>query len=161
MSANPKAAEIDWHVDDDTESDGSDDTESDGSDGNKSDHKHEEDKREREYHHNPHKKNSNNYGGGRGGANKGKQSYFNRGDPNSNYEQFYKNDPDFFVKVMKKEEPPHELSVKITKDRQGGKDYSQTDFLDVLKSFGVEDAEISFTNQGGLRANITINSSDE
>lgn len=161
MTTNAKAADIDWHVDDDTESEGSDDSSTE-SEGNKSDNKHEENKHQNNYHHqNEYHKHSDNYGGGRDRGNKGKGTFYNRGDPNSNYEQFYKNDPDFFVKVIKKESPPHELSVKITKDRDSSKNYSQAEFLEILSAFGVQEAEISFTNQGGLRANIVIDSSDE
>jgi hypothetical protein len=160
MTSNTKTADIDWHVDDDTESEGSDDSSSD-SEGNKSDNKHEENKHERQYNQNSYHNQSDNYGGGRGGANKGKNTFYNKGDPNSNYEQFYRNDPDFFVRVINKESPPHELSVKIAKERNSTKNYSQDEFLEILSAFGVEDAEISFTNQGGLRANIVINSSEE
>jgi len=36
-------------------------------------------------------------------------------NPNSNLELYYKNDPDFFMRVIKLEAPPHELRIRLKK----------------------------------------------
>ena len=164
MSDKAKEDNVNWHELDDTESD--DDSEvSSESDGGKSDKEEEEKGDHRKHHghhhgHHHHKDRNRNYNNDRGGYNKGYNNY-NKRNPNSNYEKYYKNDPDFFVRVIKQVEAPHELCVKITKDRGNHKEYSQDDFSKILAGFGVENPDISFTKYGDLRATIEIDDSDQ
>jgi hypothetical protein len=160
MTTKP-TADVDWHALDESDSDSSDS--SSESEDNKSDHN-EEQKVQKEFEQiKQQKQYSQNYGDRKGGyANRKQQSgFYGQATPGSNYDQFYKNDPDFFVKVMRKEEPPHELSIKINKKFPDAEDLSQDDFKHILSDFGVEDASISFTNNGGLRASVNIGDTEE
>ena len=154
-------ADVDWHALDESDSDSSDS--STESEDNKSDHN-EEHKVQKEFEqHKQQKQHSQNYGDRKGGYGNRKQqsNFYGQATPGSNYDKYYRNDPDFFVKVMRKEEPPHELSIKITKKFQDAEDLSQDDFRQILSDFGVEEAHISFTNNGGLRASVNIGDSEE
>ena len=88
------------------------------------------------------------YGNDRQGYNGRPNQNFQRGDPNGNYEMFYKNDPNFFVTVIKQEKGPHELSVKISKserryrqdhDPRKAPDLSINDIKTIVEEFGVKD----------------------
>lgn len=163
MSAEVKDDNVDWHeVDDDTDSDDDSETSSD-SDAEKSDGKDGEKVQEEIKSYSGYKDNNRNYKNNRSGYDRGRGNHYNKGNPDSNYEKFYKNDPDFFVKVMKREAPPHELCVKIQKDhnRSRAKDLSQKELEEILAGFGVEEPEIMFMNQGGFRIRIVIQSSEE
>ena len=109
MSTQENKDHLDWHAVDDTDSDDDSDssTESEDSHGN---HEEEEKKVDEQLkaHYQP-KESQGGYKHNRDGGYKPRNNNFNEGNPNSNYNLYYRNDPDFFVKVIKQVEPPHEL----------------------------------------------------
>lgn len=81
---------------------------------------------------------------------------------------YYKNDPNFFVGVIKQEEGPHELTVKISESRGGYYDHSYQssdlsidDINKILSEFGVEETDINFGRNGDIRVNVTIANSED
>lgn len=174
---------IDWHALDETDSEDDSDSSSD-SEGLKSD-KEEEESKGRHHHHHHHNNYRDRYDNRSGYNNRDrynkrdgynnrsgynnrdgyKQNYntgFQQGDPNSNYAQYYRNDPDFFVKVMEKEDPPHQLCVKVSKRRdENPKDLSIEDLTKVLEEFGVTNPDITVNKYGDFRATIEIQTSEE
>ena len=103
---DPKAKDVDWDEYDDLDSD-EDHNSSSSSSSDSGEEGNEEEKHHHHHHHHSHsghKRHTQRQYEDKRGPKKNFQ-----GDPNSNYYLYYRNDPDFFVKVMKQEEPPHEL----------------------------------------------------
>jgi hypothetical protein len=101
---DPKAKDVNWDEYDDIDSD-DDHNSSSSSSSDSGDEGKEEEKHHRNHH-------------GHSGHNRQTKNQYEDyraprknfvGDPNSNYNLYYRNDPDFFVKVIQKEDPPHEL----------------------------------------------------
>lgn len=160
--ATENKPDVDWDALDDTESDDDNESGSDSESGESNGANNEEEKKiEREYEDvRKHKGQSHHkYDDYRGP--KPRQQNLSQGDPNGNYEQFYKNDPDFFVGVIKKESAPHEFSIKLTKDGQYAPDFSKSDIRDLMAEFDVSDPEILIAYSDSIRVNFFINDSEQ
>lgn len=65
-----------------------------------------------------------------------------KGDPEGNYEQFYKNDDEFLFSVIQKEEAPHEFRGLLFHDEKGPKlniDHIKTE---ILTSYEIKEFDI-------------------
>lgn len=112
MSTDIPTTPVNWDDLEDTDSDDSEDTESDKASNDSKDNPEEEEKHIRYG-----QKGRQPYGDNRGY--KSGHGGFNQADPKGNYYQYYRNDPNFFVTVIKQEEPPHELCVKVFSKYKG------------------------------------------
>ena len=169
MSKDPKG-EVNWDDLDDTSSEDDGDESGSGSESNEEEHHpHEESKKHEHHHGGKHghhyeekqgnwKHSHNKYGDDRRG--KQNRNYNNR-NPEGNFEKYYRNDPDFFVKVIKLESPPHELWIKLRKRDYNTPDLSKNDIFERLKPFGVEDLEYIALAEDVQKVTAFINSDSE
>lgn len=154
--SDPKTKDVNWDEFDDLDSD--DDNNSSSSSSSDSGDEGKEEEKHHHHHHHGHSANKK-YSENRYENNRGPKKNF-QGNPNSNYSLYYRNDPDFFVKVIKKEDPPHELCVKIRKKDINFPDKSKKDISDLLAEFGCPDAKIMFFDDG-FKIDIIVDDSDE
>ena len=151
---------FDWHnlEDTDSEDDGDSGSGDDSHDSGKE--KHEENKKEEEYFEEIQNKGKYSHGK-QGGMYKSKSHQYNKHNEQSNFELYYKNDPDFFVKVIKLEEPPHELGIKFRKTKPNIPDLTKAEVTTKLKKFGVEEIELAYNSQKALKISAFIRSDSE
>lgn len=86
---------------------------------------------------------------------------YNQGDPNGNYELYYKNDPDFFVKVIKQEQPPHEIRVKAKRMERNAIDYSFGEIKKIMAKYGAEECDVEVVSSTLYVITIIIGSDSE
>lgn len=160
MSQDIKA-DVNWDDLDDTSSEEAENdsgSESNGSDHNEKEikskprHDYHQDKRDH-WEHSEHK-----YGDHK--RSKQNRNYNDR-NPNSNLELYYRNDPDFFVKVIKQEAPPHELRIRLKKKDFNSPDLSKKDVSERLKTFGIEKFEYTVLSDIILKITIFLNDDSE
>lgn len=154
MSAQPDT-NFNW---DDDDIDSEEDSSESGSDSEENEKNEEEDKKiETQYEHA--KQRHGKYGDQRGPRNQGKG--FSEGNPNSNYAMYYRNDPDFFVKVIRKVDPPHEIRIKMARGTDKyGPELSKSELSEVLQKFSIESPEIDRMGMDFI-VNISIDDSKQ
>lgn len=168
MSNKDQKHPVDWDAMDDDDSDDSDESDSDkNSTGSHEEHKYarkpqegyeEEEHHEHHGHHGHHghhhkREYRDNYGG------KKEYKQFKQPDPNGNYALYYRNDPDFVVKVIKNEPVPHEIVIKST-PLDHAQALSILDIKKTLAKWGVDECDVFITNSG-YKITIVIATSSE
>ena len=152
---------VNWHDLEDTSSEDEGESGSGNESGDSNDHKHEEKKKTDEQHQEIRQRGKYNQGKYRDNY-KRKEGKFEDYNRESNYEKFYRNDPDFFVRVIKLEEPPHEIGIKFrTEDKDGFMDLSRKEVESKLQKFGVEEIEWTFKTNNTLKISIFVRSDSQ
>lgn len=155
MSKDPATNQLNWDDLDDTESD---DSEEAGSD-NESNDSQEEEKEEKRTEEQFEKLTKGKFGDHKGYGDRyaPKDNYM--GDPNGNYSQYYRNDIDFLVDVIKKEEAPHDFRIKLQKQGPHSADLSKSDMAKILADFKVTDFELTYGKYDDIIVDIRIDDS--
>ena len=75
---------------------------------------------------------------------------------------YYRNDTNFFMKVIRKENGPHELCIKINPDhKRQGKEVSIDEVNSLLVQYGVEKPETSYMKNGTIKSTIFIDDTEK
>ena len=148
MSKVDKIDPVDWNA---TDSSNSDESDSENDSNASNEEMKEEHNIEQHYHDTKSQNHYSKYPKDNHRNKKYGNNKMNEMDPNGNLAQFYYRDPDFYVTVIGKEEPPYEFQIKIDQNNHSSaKPLSIHDIKDILAEYCEEEFDVAPNNYYGF-----------